>query len=233
MMALAAFTLASLALFGLGVLSFPRVLIAWLIRDRGVVYFCEDERSAAALSFDDGPSPATQEILATLAEFGVRATFFLIADNVLGNEETVAQIVAEGHEIGNHMTRDYPSILLSPSAFDAELARAHDVCSQFAPVRWFRPANGIYNRRMLNTIRRFRYRCVLGDVWPIDWVVTSAKTVARYTLWRARPGSIIILHDRPGRSASSALRLILQGLRARGTSVVTVGELVARRHAGS
>mgnify|MGYP002343953015 FL=1 len=58
---------------------------------------------AVYLTFDDGPIPeATPFILKTLAEFGVHATFFMVGDNVRKHPELYDQIVADGHQVGNH-----------------------------------------------------------------------------------------------------------------------------------
>jgi peptidoglycan/xylan/chitin deacetylase (PgdA/CDA1 family) len=66
---------------------------------------------AVALTLDDGPDAATTPaILDLLRQHGARATFLLITSRVPGNEELVRRMLAEGHEIGNHMPRDEPSI---------------------------------------------------------------------------------------------------------------------------
>jgi peptidoglycan/xylan/chitin deacetylase (PgdA/CDA1 family) len=108
---------------GLTLLSQPH----WILRiiqaiGPEVVYFVETTQPRVALTLDDGPDPqTTPRILEVLRENQARATFFLISDQVLGCEDLVQTMVKEGHELGNHMTADQPSIRLSPEAFAEDL----------------------------------------------------------------------------------------------------------------
>jgi peptidoglycan/xylan/chitin deacetylase (PgdA/CDA1 family) len=96
-----------------------------------------------ALTFDDGPHPeVTDAILEVLARHEARATFFLIGDRVTGNEGVVARIVDEGHELGDHMMHDEPSILLSRNRFREHLTEARDLLTNYQDVSWWRPGSG-------------------------------------------------------------------------------------------
>ena len=77
-------------------------------------------------------------------------------------------MVAEGHEIGNHVTADEMSVRLSPEEFERKLHRAHDLFSGYAQVRWFRPASGWFNERMVGAIRELDDRLALGSIFPFD-----------------------------------------------------------------
>ena len=216
----------------LGVFLFrPHWIVATLARrSPQVVYFVETQERAVALTIDDGPDPVTTaRILDLLRRHGAHATFFLIAGRVPGNEEVVARMVAEGHEIANHMMADRPSILLSPAEFERELMEAHRILSPFGPVRWFRPGSGWYNDAMLSVLREHGYRCALGSVYPFDPQIPSAWFATRYVLWNVHPGDVIVLHDRGGRGERTiaALTGILTELGRRGFRVVTLSELVA------
>jgi len=79
-----------------------------------------------ALTIDDGPSPATGDILAVLDRYGVKATFFTISEYVPSHEQLFRQTIAAGHEIGNHLTTDEPSIRLSPEDFETDLLAAEE-----------------------------------------------------------------------------------------------------------
>jgi peptidoglycan/xylan/chitin deacetylase (PgdA/CDA1 family) len=183
-----------------------------------------------ALTIDDGPDSAgTPLILAQLQRHQARATFFLISSRVAGREPLVHQLVRAGHELGNHLTRDEPSIRLQPAEFERALLEAHGVLAPFGPVRWARPGSGWYSRAMIAIMRRHQYRCALGSVYPFDAALPSATFAARYILRNARPGAVVILHDGGSRGRRTAMVLdkVLPELRRRGYQVVTLSELVA------
>lgn len=231
------FSTVGLAL-GVVIIRQPDWLIGMLAhRSPEVLYFVETTEPIVALTIDDGPDPATTpEILDLLAASEARATFFLIGERMSRNEAVVSRIVEEGHELGNHLTRDEPSIRLSPDEFERALTEAHDVLSQFAPVRWVRPGSGWYNDSMLAIIRENGYRCALGSIYPYDGQINWPEFSVRHILRKVRPGSIIVLHDggARGERTASVLRKVLPELKKRGFRVITLTEMTnsATRGAG-
>src|SRR5688572_16447425 len=119
----------------------PRWLVPHLAaRFPGCLYAVETTAQAVALTIDDGPDPlTTPDLLRELRNHGAHATFFLISGNVADVDSTVAAMIAAGHEIGNHLTRDQASISLAPAAFDSAIVVAGRTLSRFGPVRWARP----------------------------------------------------------------------------------------------
>jgi peptidoglycan/xylan/chitin deacetylase (PgdA/CDA1 family) len=208
----------------------PRWLLSvFMARTPGVAYFADTDEPIVALTIDDGPdSVSTPKILRVLSRHQARATFFLISSRVPGNESLVSAIVERGHELGNHLTRDEPSISLSPIDFEAALLEAHTVISTFGEVRWFRPGSGWHNTEMLNIVQRHNYRCALGSVYPYDDQIPSAWFAEKHILFNVRPGSIIVLHDVGSRGERTATTLdnILPRLKKRGYRVVTLTELL-------
>lgn len=181
-----------------------------------------------ALTIDDGPDPrTTPRILDVLKRHDASATFFVIAGRVAGSEATVQRIVAEGHELGNHMVADRPSIDLEPAHFERRLGQAHEILSRWQSPEWFRPASAWYDEKMIETVEAHDYRMALGRVYPLDAAVAAPELAARYILWRAKPGEIIILHDAGwrGRNTARILERILPGLEKRGFQIVTLSEL--------
>lgn len=198
-------------------------------RNPNVIYSIDTDEAIVALTIDDGPDPkTTAEILDVLREYGAKATFFLISDNVIGNEGLVTKILEDGNEIGNHLTSQKPSILYSKTEFEAEFLQAHEVLSQFSPMRWFRPGSGWYSNAMLSTLEKYNYRCVLASIYPFDAKVPSSQFASKYVLWRVKPGAIIVLHDSDGRGGRTVetLRTILPELAEQGFRVTTLSELV-------
>ena len=193
-----------------------------------VLYSVETQEPILALTIDDGPDPSTTpRILDLLMEHGARATFFLLSDHIPGNEILVQRIVNEGHEIGNHLTDDQPSISLSVDEFEGRLLHAKDILSQFGEVHWFRPGSGWYNKSMLDVLFQHSYRLALGSIHPFDSQIPSSWFASNYILWRAQPGAIIVLHDigSRGQRTADTLDKVLPALIARDFRIVTLTEL--------
>jgi len=197
-----------------------------------VVYFVDTRAQAVALTIDDGPDAATTApILDVLERNGAKATFFIITGRVPGNEMLLRRMLAEGHELGNHLLRDEPSLELAPLEFERQLQESHALLSGLAPMRWFRPGSGRYDARMLATLAKYGYRCALGSVYPFDPQIRWSWFSSRFILANARPGSIVILHDSgsKGRRTVKTLSNVLPTLRERGFRIVTLTELESLR----
>ncbi len=217
---------------GLATLARPGLVIRWLARRYPDVLFHVDaQEPLVALTIDDAPHPTlTPAILDVLAEHNARATFFLIGSQVPGNEHILRRIAEEGHELGNHLMNDAPSVSLSAEEFERQLLRTHELLAHFGPVRWFRPGSGWYSRRMIDQLHHHGYRCALGSAYAYDCHIRSAWYMSRHILLNTRPGSVIILHDgcESRHRTVAALRHILPELQRGGYRVVTLSELAVR-----
>lgn len=229
LIALASLIVSSFILFWGMVLLKPEWLFSGL-RSRApeVLYAIDTQEPVVALTIDDGPDPeASALILDTLAEHDARATFFLLGERIPGNEAVIQRMVDEGHELGNHMCADEPSIRLSIEEFESQLLQVDEMLSQYADSTWFRPGSGWYNDEMLAVLKENDYRCALGSVYPYDPQLGSAWFSIRYVLWKVKPGDVIVLHDYQarGKRTAKALQSILPELARRGYRVVTLTEL--------
>jgi len=209
----------------------PAWLLDWLAaRHPGCLYRVPVQAPMIALTLDDGPDPATTPlILAELRRYRAQATFFLITERVKNREQLVHQVVAEGHEIGNHFTQDRPSIRLTANQFTEDLEEAHGVLAPYGAVRWARPGSGLYSQAMVAAMKRKGYRCALGSVYPYDATIPSVAFASWYIRRNVRPGAILILHDggARGRRTARILRSVLPALQRQGFRVVSLSELAA------
>jgi peptidoglycan/xylan/chitin deacetylase (PgdA/CDA1 family) len=228
-----------IAIVGAGVLVVTALAVVWTAPDwliprlarrhPGCLYQVPTLQKVVALTIDDGPDPvSTPAILDQLRRHGATATFFLITNRLAGQSSLMQRLVHEGHQLGNHFTRDRASIRLSRQEFEADLLAAHRALSPWGHPVWARPGAGWYSDEMVRIMRRHMYRCALGSVYPLDVAIPSASWAAHYILGHVKPGAIIILHDGGSRGKRTAriLATVLPELRKRGYRVVTLSELM-------
>lgn len=186
-----------------------------------------------ALTIDDAPSRYTPGLLKLLSTHDARATFFVIGNQVHGNEGVLEDIVRQGSELANHAMSDQPSTSLSQSTLMAEIGAVHKLLDRIyeklgmvRKERYFRPGSGFFSRDMLKTVKESGYALVLGTIYPHDAQISWSSVNVRHVMSKVRPGGIIILHDRRSWSIDT-VGGILKGLKKRGYRVVTVTELLA------
>ncbi|NUQ38785.1 MAG: polysaccharide deacetylase family protein [Caldilineales bacterium] len=227
---------ASAAALAAGMLANQRKWVRRLAAHAGdVLYYVDTPAPMVALTIDDSPHPRlTPHIVQMLAAHQATATFFILGAQVPHNEGLLADIVARGHELGNHLMTDDPSIRLQPAEFAQQLRRTHELLLPYGPSRWFRPGSGWYNRRMLRQAAALGYRCVLGSIYPYDAQLHHPPLLSAYVLNNVFPGGIITLHDGDWRRRQTltVLEKVLPELRQRGYQVVSLSTLVASAAVG-
>lgn len=195
-------------------------------------------RHQIALTFDDGPNePYTSQVLNILTQYGIKATFFVIGRNVHRHPEVCRQVLAAGNIIGNHSYHHHKLLCLKwgkAAAHEVHLAHQAIYQSTGFQAELFRPPHGFRTPWLMHTVRRLGYKVVTWDDMTSDWKANkSAKEIVQTIVKRARPGSIIVLHDGRGCRESydrsqmlQALPQIIKLLRKRGFDFVTVPELL-------
>src|SRR6266704_6626783 len=182
-----------------------------------------------ALTFDDGPSAKlTPKLLDLLAAHHIKATFFVIGENVAEHPEIVERAAHEGHEIGNHSWSHPNFAKMSDEGVRRELRRTDDAIKSAIGARptLLRPPYGSLTARQKRWIHdEFGYQIILWDVDPFDWKRPGPAVVRNRILQETRPGSIVLSHDiHPG--TIEAMPSTLDALEAKGFKFVTVSELL-------
>lgn len=184
------------------------------------------EKSAyVALTFDDSPNgKTTQRLLDGLRERGAHATFFLIGEQIEGQEDLVRRMAAEGHQIGNH-TFTHRRLDTSGAEGARELARTEAALHELlgGSGYWVRPPWGFASAE---TLRETDAPLIHWSVDTEDWKLLDADKVAQRIIDGAQDGDIVLLHDSYATSVDAALAAI-DALSARGVAFVTVEELFA------
>jgi peptidoglycan/xylan/chitin deacetylase (PgdA/CDA1 family) len=188
-----------------------------------------------ALTFDDGPDPAsTPAFLDLLAARRLHATFFLLGSMVARAPRLAAEIAAAGHEIAVHGWDHRYTILRGPGAVFSDLARASDAVSGAtgARPRFFRPPYGVLSSGAVLAARRLELTPVLWSSWGREWAAgATPDSVFAAVVADLTGGATILLHDSdctsPAGAASAALGALpwlLDECSARGLAVGTLAE---------
>ncbi len=168
----------------------PAKWLRWLYPH--ALWRMDKHEHAVYLTFDDGPIPeSTPFILDTLKQFGIKATFFLVGDNVRKYHPLYERIVAEGHQVGNHTYHHLGSLKHWAITYSIDVQDANDLIH----THLFRPPHGWMRHAVYWWMKR-RYRIVMWDLVTRDyskWITAEdvVNNVKRY----ARNGSIITFHD--------------------------------------
>jgi peptidoglycan-N-acetylglucosamine deacetylase len=184
-----------------------------------------------AITFDDGPHPeGTPAVLAELDRAGVRATFYLVGEQVARYPALTAEIAAAGHEIGIHGHRHTLLLRRSPAALRDDLDRAGAVIGEASGVQSlsYRPPYGVFSLAGLRLARE-RWAPLLWSHWGRDWEAkATGSSIAALATRDLGPGAVVLLHDSDAYSVTgswrqtvAALPAVLEAALATGESLVT------------
>lgn len=196
--------------------------------ENAVSYLAQEsalEVKQVALTFDDGPhSRYTAELLDGLRERGISATFFLIGENISGNEDLVRQMSEDGHLIGNHTYHHADISKLSSSQVCEEVAKTNALIEEVtgAEPDFIRPPFGAWEKTIECAIEMLP---VLWDVDSLDWTTKNTTEIVERVLKNTEPGDIILMHDAYSSSVDAALQAA-DILLEQGWQFVTVDQLI-------
>lgn len=182
-----------------------------------------------ALTFDDGPGPYTNQILDTLGQHGVKATFFETGKSIPRFPDIVRRQIASGMEIGSHTVTHRQLTLLSQDEQQKEADGASQRLIELGAPRplMLRPPYGSWN----NATKNLGYSLILWNVDSEDWKNRDATVTTNNIMAQVKAGSIVLMHDiHP--STAQALPGIILKLKEQGYTLVTVSELIGTPVAG-
>ena len=168
----------------------PAVYLRWLYPK--ALWRMDRRERSVYLTFDDGPIPeATPFILQTLRERNIKATFFMVGDNVRKYPELYEQIKAEGHMVGNHTHNHIGGFRHSVHEYMYNVEKAN----AYINSHFFRPPHGWMRLTQYAWLSR-KYKVVMWDLVTRDysrWM--TADDIVANVMRYARNGSIITFHD--------------------------------------
>lgn len=198
----------------------------------------ETDQKVVALTFDDAPTPHTVEVIETLKDKQIKATFYVVGKNIELFPEEMKVIMDEGMEIGNHSYSHQRFLLKSPSFVADEIERTNQLIrdSGYTGPITFRPPNGKKLFTLPWYLSRHGITTVMWDVEPDTYAgdrqgQEKSEFLISHTLANTQPGSIILLHPfcDDCSAAREALAIIIDELTRQGYTFVTVSQLLDLR----
>lgn len=166
----------------------PKIFRFW----RGVTYRMPRKEKVVYFTFDDGPIPEiTPWVLDVLDEYGIKATFFCVGENVARYPEMYREILNRGHKTGNHTYNHLQGLYSGTMEYLDNVSKA----AEWIDSDLFRPPHGILRYRQRRRLRK-KYRIIQWDVLTRDYNGSlSPEKVMSFVRKYVRNGSIITFHD--------------------------------------
>ena len=176
-----------------------------------------------ALTFDDGPSRYTKDIIDTLKSNNVNATFFVLGNKIEIYKDIISESIKNGNEIGNHSYNHKWLSKLSTNELLDQINKTQDILKEtvnYTPT-CFRPTYGSVNNKIRKSIN---LSITLWTIDTKDWKINSVDRIVERAIKDIEDGDIILMHDIFQRS-SEALKKIIPKLKEQGYQFVTISEL--------
>jgi len=180
-----------------------------------------------ALTFDDGPSQYTPEILDLLEQYGGRATFFVVGNRIEDHREIIGRASRLGCEILGHSWNHRYLTRLSEEDIATQLLETLSAIESVTGIaaRMFRPTYGAVNDMLRSVSAELGFAMIYWSVDPQDWRTRDAESTYSSIMLKAGNGSVIICHDVYPETVM-AMADVIPDLISSGYQLVTVSELM-------
>ncbi|WP_316636036.1 polysaccharide deacetylase family protein [uncultured Flavobacterium sp.] len=181
-----------------------------------------------ALTFDDGPSVFTLDVLKLLKKYNAKATFFCIGKNIESHPEIVKQIIAEGHLVGNHSYSHSPFFdFYNAKKITEELQKTDILLEKFTSkkINFFRPPYGVTTPSIRRALQLTGHKVIGWSIRSLDGGTKNQNLIFNRIIKRVSPGGIVLLHD-TGSHSVLVLEQFLQFLQQNNYEVISVEELL-------
>lgn len=190
--------------------------------------YVDPSKPMVALTFDDGPQPSVgNRIMDCLAQYGGKATFFMVGERVAARKTELQRMVAEGHEVANHTMNHKYLQKLGAAEIQSQVTKCNDAIEAACGVRpkVMRLPGGNHNATVLaNT----HMPMIQWNIDTLDWKTKNAQKTVDAVLNHVKDGDIILMHELYSQSGDAALQIIPE-LTRRGYQLVTVSEMAAAK----
>lgn len=183
----------------------------------------ETEKGFISITFDDGPTMITEQILDVLRQKNSKALFFMIGKQIEEFPGVVSRIIAEGHFIGNHTFAHPYMTNLSTEEQEQEIVRTNEIIKSVTGVSpsYFRPPFGAFNETTLELVHKHNMKLMMWSADPRDYTFNTDDVLFRTVEPLLSSRSILLLHDLK-RPSADALPKIIDSIRERELRITEV-----------
>ena len=188
----------------------------------------DPSKPMVALTFDDGPQPSVgNRIMDCLAQYGGKATFFMVGERVGSYKTEVQRMVAEGHEVANHTMNHKYLQKLGAAQIQAQVNQGNDAIQAACGVRptLLRLPGGNHNATVMANAGM---PMIQWNIDTLDWKTRNADKTVAAVLNHVKDGDIILMHELYGATGDAVLRIVPE-LHKRGFQMVTVSQMAAAK----
>ncbi|MDQ1168149.1 polysaccharide deacetylase family protein [Flavobacterium sp. SORGH_AS_0622] len=193
--------------------------------------FCHnpsETQNKIALTFDDGPSEFTLEVLALLKKYNVKATFFCIGKNIEKHPQILKQIIADGHLVGNHSYSHSKFFdFYNAKQIAAEIKKTDALLEKYTSkkINFFRPPYGVTTPSIRRALNITGHKVIGWNIRSLDGGTKNKELIFNRIIKRVSPGGIVLLHDTASHSVL-VLEQFLQFLEQNSYEVISIEELL-------
>ncbi|WP_281867059.1 polysaccharide deacetylase family protein [Flavobacterium sp. GSB-24] len=193
--------------------------------------FCHnpsETQKKIALTFDDGPSEFTLEVLALLKKYNVKATFFCIGKNIEKHPEILKQIIADGHLVSNHSYSHSKFFdFYNAKQIAAEIKKTDALLEKYTSkkINFFRPPYGVTTPSIRRALNITGHKVIGWNIRSLDGGTKNKELIFNRIIKRVSPGGIVLLHDTASHSVL-VLEQFLQFLEQNSYEVISIEELL-------
>ncbi|WP_456313767.1 polysaccharide deacetylase family protein [Pseudomonas shirazensis] len=181
-----------------------------------------------AITFDDGPSTFTLDVLALLKKYDIKATFFCIGKNIEAHPEIMRQIVIEGHLVGNHSYNHSPFFdFYNAKKISEEIQKTDALLEKYTAkkINFFRPPYGVTTPSIRRALKITKHKVIGWNIRSLDGGTKNQNLIFNRIIKRVSPGGIVLLHDTASHSVL-VLEQFLQFLKQNNYKVISTEELL-------
>lgn len=163
-----------------------------------VIYRKKTKYKKIAITFDDGPTEYTPKVLALLKQYNAKATFFCIGKQLEKYPVYAKQIIAEGHQLGNHSYSHASKFgFFSAKQIEEELKKTTSIIEKISGNKnyYFRPPFGVTNPHIAQAVKKTGLKVIGWNIRSLDTVIEGETKILNRIVKKIKPGGIILLHD--------------------------------------
>ncbi|MBQ2971602.1 MAG: polysaccharide deacetylase family protein [Ruminococcus sp.] len=192
------------------------------------IYYVDTQEKVCSISFDAAwGNEQTQTLLDILDENEVKTTFFLVGEWVDKYPESVKEIDARGHDVGNHSNTHAHMTQISREEQQSEITQCNEKITAITgkEVTLFRPPYGEYDNSVVEVCNGLSMYCTQWNIDSLDWKDPTPQDMVSRIESKLCEGSIILLHN-GAKNTPEALPLIIKAIKAQGYKIVPISKLL-------